>query len=487
MLRSPGRIALCMLVGVVVACASTRLQAEPLSAETALESNATAALDELEAWVTKNGGNTSAMAVEIETGRVLVAKNEGLELNPASNAKVLTAATALSRLGPDHRFTSGIYGTIRDGVAERLVLRSNGDPSLKSRDLDRMANALVSAGLTRVSGDILVDNSRFDGKYVPPAFEQQPNEWAAFRAPVSAVSVDANAFVIQVRPLERKQRARINVQPSGFVEVVNGVDTGARGDKKKITLTMDPRPDKLRVKLTGVIPQGHKGVSFVRRVDDPRLFAGAVLSATLTRLGVTIDGGVKEGGKDEVSVLVEQRSKPLSSLLAELGKNSDNFYAEMLLKTLGATSTNGPGTSADGARVVLNWMKTASATSSGTRIQNGSGLFDANRVSAANLVAALSTAFRDPRSGSDFLGQLAIGGVDGTLKARFKSEKNRRAIRAKTGTLARAHTLAGIVLAPKDRSPLAFAILVNGVSGKAHEQRKRIDRLVEELARETWQ
>jgi serine-type D-Ala-D-Ala carboxypeptidase/endopeptidase (penicillin-binding protein 4) len=478
-------IAFGVLMGVLAT--SFCLRAEPLPSGSPVEARAAREIEQLARWAKRNGGTSSAIVLEIETGRVLAQSDALLELNPASNAKVLTAATALSRLGGDHQFTSGIYGTIVDGRADRLVLRSDGDPSLSSRDLERMAQSLVSAGLTRVSGDIFVDQSHFDEKFVPPAFEQQPNEWASFRAPVSAVSVDENAFALFVRPEGAKKRAKVTVQPSGFVEIVNEVETGARGAKKKLFVTMDPRPDRLRVKLTGVIPEGSKGVSFVRRVDDPRLFAGYVLSATLARLGVKLDGGVKLGGKDEKAALVEQRSKPLSELVTQLGKNSDNFYAEMLLKALGAKRSRRAGTSADGANAVLEWMKLASATTPSMRIQNGSGLFDANRVSAASLAQALTVAFRDPAISTPFIAQLAVGGVDGTLKSRFQKQRKRRSIRAKTGTLARAHSLSGYVLGPKDGSPLAFAIVVNGIAGKPDEQRKRIDRVVEEVARELWE
>lgn len=478
-------IALGVLAGVLATSAG--LHAEPLPGGSSVEAEATREIGRLTAWVKKNGGTSSAMVLEIETGRVLAQSDALLELNPASNAKVLTAATALARLGADHRFTSGIYGAIVDGRADRLVLRSDGDPSLSSRDLERMAQDLVSDGLTRVSGDIFVDQSRFDEKFVPPAFEQQPNEWASFRAPVSAVSVDENAFVLFVRPEVAKKRAKVTVQPSGFVEIVNEVETGARGAKQKLGVTMDPRPDRLRVKLTGVIPEGNKGVSFARRVDDPRLFAGYVLSATLGRLGVQLDGGVKLGGKDEKRALVEQRSKPLGTLVAQLGKNSDNFYAEMLLKAVGADQSRAAGSSADGVKAVFEWMKLASATTPGMRIQNGSGLFDANRVSAASLAQALTVAYRDPAISTPFIAQLAVGGVDGTLKSRFQKQRKRRSIRAKTGTLARAHSLSGYVLGPKNRSPLAFAIVLNGITGKPDEQRKRIDRVVEGVARELWE
>jgi len=127
-------------------------------------------------------------------------------------------------------------------------------------------------------------------------------------------------------------------------------------------------------------------------------------------------------------------------------------------------------------------MKAAGALEPTTRITNGSGLFDANRVSAASLVAALRAAQRDSQISSAFVEQLAIGGVDGTLKNRFHSKRTRRRVHAKTGTLARAHSLSGFVMTAKPEDSVAFALIVNGIAGNAAEQRRRIDRVVERAA-----
>ena len=79
-------------------------------------------------------------------------------------------------------------------------------------------------------------------------------------------------------------------------------------------------------------------------------------------------------------------------------------------------------------------------------ILNGSGLFDANRLSAATLTRVLSHAYRDPRLSAEFVAQLSIGGVDGTLRSRLRNHRKRRVVRAKTGTLARVVALSGFVL-----------------------------------------
>jgi D-alanyl-D-alanine carboxypeptidase/D-alanyl-D-alanine-endopeptidase (penicillin-binding protein 4) len=170
--------------------------------------------------------------------------------------------------------------------------------------------------------------------------------------------------------------------------------------------------------------------------------------------------------------------------LPELGKDSDNFYAETLLKDLGAQVKGAPATSENGAAVVLDYLREIDALEPGTRILNGSGLFDANRVSAHTLVATLRSAHRDPKMSRVFVEQLAVGGVDGTLKHRFAAFKKTRAIRAKTGTLDQVIALSGYVFRPDGSSPVAFALIVSGIAGKHAEVRKRVDDLVANVARE---
>ena len=126
--------------------------------------------------------------MDVSTGALVAASDERRLVNPASNTKVLTAAAVLDRMGPDYRFTTGLFGHLKDGVVGALVLRGNGDPSLETDELFELANALRQQGVRRVDG-ILVDQSHFDDAFVPPAFSQQPGEWAPFRAPISAVSL----------------------------------------------------------------------------------------------------------------------------------------------------------------------------------------------------------------------------------------------------------------------------------------------------------
>src|SRR5204863_8961042 len=106
-------------------------------------------------------------------------------------------------------------------------------------------------------------------------------------------------------------------------------------------------------------------------------------------------------------------------LLPELGKSSDNFYAEMLLRAIGKKVCGRPATSTSGADAALAWLKEIGAADSGTHVTNGSGLFDSNRLTPRSLARLLVAVAGDTTLAAPFQGQLAVGGVDGTLKSRF--------------------------------------------------------------------
>lgn len=455
--------------------ASAERRSPPGLAE--LGERARRAADELGAWVRERGGEVGVAVVDPESQRVLVDLAAEQPLNPASNAKLLTAAVALARLGPHHRFTTGLYGSVRGDRLGDLVLRGTGDPSLTTDDLAGLCRSLAALGVRRVEGRILVDGSRFDAQTVPPAFDQQPNEWAAFRAPVSAVALDRNRVTAHVLPGVAGERARVWFEPPGLVTTVGSFETVAKGRGQDLRIDWRERGDGLQARLSGHVAEGLPLLRFSRRLDDPTLLPGRVLAQLLAREGIVVSGGVAVGGSDERQRLVEHRSAPLGQLLAELGKASDNFYAEMIFKTLGVGARGEPASFARAATAVTAWARSVGVAGAGFRVTNGSGLFDANRISAATLARTLVVARRDPAIASDFEAQLAIGGVDGTLASRFRAARGARSVRAKTGTLARVDALSGYVYVTGRSSPLAFSVLVNGVTDHGGA-RTRIDRVV---------
>ncbi|HEY8145861.1 MAG TPA: D-alanyl-D-alanine carboxypeptidase/D-alanyl-D-alanine-endopeptidase, partial [Kofleriaceae bacterium] len=160
-------------------------------------------------------------------------------------------------------------------------------------------------------------------------------------------------------------------------------------------------------------------------------------------------------------------SEPLAVLVRGLGKYSNNFVAETLLKTIGAVKRpdqHKPATWDDGLVAVRGWLEgTVGWKKDGYYYGNGSGLFASNRFSPRELASLLAAAYRDFRFGPDYVASLSIAGVDGTISRRMSRGPAAGLVRAKTGTLSGVSTLSGYA-ALDGRAPLVFSILVNGFS-----------------------
>jgi D-alanyl-D-alanine carboxypeptidase/D-alanyl-D-alanine-endopeptidase (penicillin-binding protein 4) len=438
------------------------------------------------------GAKVGLAVLDVDSGRLLAAVNEHLALNPASNAKLYTAGAALAMLHGEHRYETTLSGKVEGAeVRGPLVLRGYGDPSLTTADLWAMVQELKGYGVKRVAGDVLVDQMFYDEQTTPPAFDQQPNEWAGFRAPVSAVGLDENCVTITIRPAAEGVggAAHVEFDPPGFVDADGSVRTAEPGTADNVELILAGlagaagSAQRMTAHLRGAIASDSRLVRYTRRAEDPRLLAGYALKTLLEQADVKVGGEVKLGSGGG-RVLAKHASEPLSSLLYGLGKQSDNFYAEMIFKSLGGEVKSRPAKSADAAELVAEWLARIGANDAGVAFKNGSGLFDADRVTAYSTVELLRWAWRDPQVEPEYMAQLSIGGVDGTLRNRFRGEATRRRVRAKTGTLDDVIALSGYFLRGDGRGPLAFSLLFNGVAGKQDAVRHAADKFVETLARQ---
>lgn len=442
------------------------------------------ALAALASAVRDFGGQLSARVVVVGEPPVeLAAQGAHLAQNPASNAKLFTTYAALRALGPQHRFVTTLAGTREGGSVPRLVLVGSGDPSLRSADLVDLALELRGLGVRKV-GELAVDQSAFDDVFVPPAFEQQPAEWAPFRAPVSAVAVDGNTLTLRVVPGKPGEPASVEASPPGAVIVRASVRTVAKNKAEKLDLSLVGKGTQVEARLSGTVPAGERHVVVWRRLDDPALAAGLALKKALADVGVAV-GEVKLGERRGEKALATHTSRPLAELVTRLGKESDNFYAEQLFKALGATKRE-PASFARAATRVEALLREAGALDAGTRVRNGSGLFDASRATAAGMTELLRVAALDARVGPELVASLAIGGVDGTLRGRLGALRDRRAVRAKTGTLDAVVALSGYVLGPPGRAPLAFSFLVSGAKGHHAEAKKAMDASLVTITEALW-
>jgi D-alanyl-D-alanine carboxypeptidase/D-alanyl-D-alanine-endopeptidase (penicillin-binding protein 4) len=211
--------------------------------------------------------------------------------------------------------------------------------------------------------------------------------------------------------------------------------------------------------------------------DNPALAAARLFRRKLIEAGISVPGSAKRGLAPADAVLLgTRRSGLLSRLVQRMNLVSDNFYAEMLLKQVGAR-VRGEGTTAAGARVVVRELRQRGVPLDGVRIADGSGLSVYDRLTARALAALLISVWSDATIKDPFLASLPIAGVSGTLKDRMKRAPAYANVFAKTGTTSTSSTLSGYV-----RTRYVFSILQNGHPVAWYYARKTQDRFAKVLA-----
>ncbi|HOI09754.1 MAG TPA: D-alanyl-D-alanine carboxypeptidase/D-alanyl-D-alanine-endopeptidase [Myxococcota bacterium] len=383
-------------------------------------------------------------------------------LNPASVAKLFTAAAALALLGPDFTLPGQVRVVGKAPDATEIAVSTRGDPLLKGRDLDDLAKCVADAGF-RSAKRLTVVLDPFDPAHVPPAFDRKATD-SAYRAGVAGFQVDRNAIVVSIAPGAPGQPPRVTVKPeSDHVRIVNQAVTAPprKGRGPEPVVTVAPAPDGvLEVRVTGKSP-ARRTIAVVRRVDDPAAHAGGAFRAALRRAGVRVKGGARVGPMPAKGVAVCKRtSPPLREMLRPVLHDSINPVAETILRLVGTRGSDRPVGFVEGPRVLGDWLvDRVGVPASMFRIANGSGLYDANRVAARAIVRLL--VFDRGRSGTDALaGLMPVTGREGTVKHRYKGTSLAGNLRAKTGTLDDAVSLAGTATLP-DGAHFDFAVIVN--------------------------
>jgi D-alanyl-D-alanine carboxypeptidase/D-alanyl-D-alanine-endopeptidase (penicillin-binding protein 4) len=455
--------------------------------------------------------------VSLDTGATVFEENAGKLMMPASNMKIYTVATALDRLGPDFRFVTSIYSAARPDDKGRLkgdlVIYGRGDPSFSARfagegdyfkGVEDLAEKIAAAGVKRIEGDIVGDESYFDGPALPYGWEWDDLAWY-YGAPVSALTVNDNAVDLSVRPGATEGAAAVvTAGPSflGFPVVVSGANvdaqtvarntppllavvnraiTSPRGAPREITIDRPVGQDY--VEVWGTIPLGDEGQTVPVAVPRPALMFAAMLRAALERRGVqtkgrtvSIDAHAREAQRRpfDPAALVEiarRESPPFREVAAQTMKPSQNLYTEMILRTLGRQTpapppepgqrTNRTRTSAQlGHAVVRQFLREAGVPNvERLSLVDGSGLARQNLITAEATVQLLAHMSRH-RHFQVWLDAQPVAGVDGTLRGRLRGTMAAGNLRAKTGTISNVSALSGYVTTAAGER-LVFSIIVN--------------------------
>jgi serine-type D-Ala-D-Ala carboxypeptidase/endopeptidase (penicillin-binding protein 4) len=419
---------------------------------------------------------TSGIAVVDAEGRPLFTRRERSAMTPASTFKVLVGASALETLGPDFRFQTTIESVDdpADGkVAGDLYLVGSGDPTLTRDDLRGGAGAVARAGVRAVDGALVADASIFSGPEVNRAWDPDDLQYG-YAAGTSALSLDQGTVEFHLVPTSPGAPARVRVlPPSDMVRVRGTILTSY-----STLLTIQRAPERNDFSLDGRVEVGAEQ-SFWRPVTDLPRYAAGVARAMLRDRGVAVAGGIRTGVAPLAPyVLWRHRSPKLREIVHQMMLESNNHFAEQLLRALGAT--RGAGTEANGALVERAILTRDGVPQDGLRVVDGSGLAPSDRVTPLTLATLLARVAAEP-VGPLFVGALPRVGIEGTVRHRHVVDARGRA-RAKSGHIEHVNALTGYVQTRR-HGRVAFAIIVNDRRADDGPVEQGINRTLDILAR----
>jgi len=452
--------------------------------------------------------NLAVKVASLDTGRVIFEQNAQKWMQPASNLKLYTVAAALDRFGPDYRFVTSVYANARPDasgtVRGDLVVYGRGDPSFATRfgpegdtdyfrAMNELAASVAAAGVRRVEGDLVGDESYFVGGPLAPGWEWDDLQWW-YGAEVSALTVNDNSVDLSVKPGARVgDPCRITVGPSTpLVTVLDRTTTTPRGSRRALEVH---RPlGQNVIEISGSLPVEDRGYTASVAVSRPALMFATMLRTALEGRGVVFTGKTRTvdaqtrsdvGQPLPVSSLVEiakRESPPLSVIAALTNKPSQNLYTELLLRTLGKAAATDPRQPSDraGVEAVRAFLRRAGVEDGRVQMLDGSGLSRANLVTADSTLQLLVYMNRHPH-GAVFRASLPVAGLDGTLRNRMKGTPAQNNVRAKTGTLGTSNTLSGYLFTAAGER-LAFSVMINNPPPGADARTNFVDAVAVLLA-----
>lgn len=445
--------------------------------------------------------------ISLSDGTTLYERNADKLFTPASNMKIYTTGVALDLLGADYRWRTSVYANSQPDsngtVTGDLILYGRGAPDLASRSTDnnagslaKLADDLYGRGIRHVKGNVVGDESYFRGNLLGDGWQWTDIQWY-FGAEASALSVDGNEIDVNVVPSTKSEappEVKVN-DPVGYVTIDNRMSAGTRSTRSTIGLYRGLSDNN--VQAWGEFAPGSKGFGARLSVQNPALWTARLFLAALHRRGIAVAGQVyarnarvapsQRFDPAQAVELAYTTSQPLSEIARITNKESNNLYAELILRTLGRErgamlqEVEAPGRERGddeaGVAVIRLWLTRAGVPTEHLALHDGSGLSRLNLVtpySTARLLSSLSKT----ASGQVFRQSLPISGRDGTLAGRLKTAADR--VLAKTGSLTYDNSLSGYVTTDGGEV-FVFSILCNDHNGRGSSIRL-IDQITTLLA-----
>jgi len=510
------RLRLNFRMNLLMSAATALMLLAAVASTPAQSTNAVASLTELQQKLTAqvtaphfNAAMWGVKVISLDSGKTLFEHNARKLFSPASNAKLYTVALALDQLGGDYRIKTSLYADAkpdkRGTLKGDLTVYGRGAPDFNARlhgnDILRAFEPLVAvltnAGVKRIRGDLVGDESFFRGPPFGSGWAWDDAQYY-YGAEISALTANDNYLELAIAPGDRVGTpCKLTLTPAtGYSILSNRTETIAAGSRTNITLY---RPQGGNVTyVLGTMPLDCKGVKEEVTVSNPAGLFMTFFREALARHGIKVGGKIRtanwldrQAAPVDYNKLVElgtAESLRLRSIAAEVQKPSQNLYTDLLLAHVGALGfSNGEGrrneTSEDaGVRALREFVAKAGTRKEDFHFEEGSGLSRNNLTTPDATIALLQ--FMDRHAeGPAYRNALPLAGVDGTLRSRFRGTPAERNVQAKTGTLRWANSLSGYLKTAAGER-LVFCIMLNRYDAPDNERsaRREIDKVVLMLA-----
>lgn len=395
---------------------------------------------------------------------------------PASNVKLLTTAAALQKLGADFRIKTSVYS----GENGDLYIAGRGDPSIAEAQLKSLAQQLKQRGISGVN-KLIGDDSYFQGSAVNPNWEWEDAQ-AGYGAPVNSLIFNQNAIELLLSPQAIGQPLKVTFAEPKLTnqwQILNNSVTVAQNESEFIAVGREF--DRSAIRVSGQLKVGAASESAYVAVVNPANHFVQQFQQVLTAEGIPVKQAlVASTSRNFDQELAAVESPPLAQLVKETNRESNNLYAEVLLRLLGKATGKMPVPQEDTSEIGLKELKTVltqlGVNPNSYKLADGSGLSRHNLISPEALVQTLRLMANSPAA-SVYRASLPVAGESGTLKNRINITPNRVILQAKTGTLSGVSALSGYIEVP-NYEPLVFSIIVNQSELSAAKVRSATDEIV---------
>ena len=414
---------------------------------------------------------------ELKARKPLISVNATQPMNPASTIKLLTTYAGLEILGPSYSWKTEAWldGKLENGTLHGdLILKGYGDPKFTLEQLWLWLRELHGRGLREIRGDLVLDRSAFEPElFDPGAFDNDPTR--AYNVNADALLLNFNAIRLHLIPDEEKVIVLTEPKLAG-ITLENRVKLVAQGDCDNWNDAVSAQLVGTKLLVQGPFPAacGEKG-EYINLLPHPE-YASALFRALWQEVGGTLNGKSRGGAVPaNATLFTTHTSQPLSELIRDINKFSNNVMARQLFLSLSApvpipSPSQGegwgggnklearpspqpspargegviPASPVRSTRIVRDWLVQKQLDFPELILENGAGLSRKERISPHNMALLLQAAQESPLQ-AEFEASLPIVGVDGSMKKRLKESAAANHAHLKSGTLEGVKTVAGYV------------------------------------------